>query len=123
MKKAVIVDEARFSRICSAILEGEGCGSNIVSRIRELPEALSHHEAGLVITSYPYGANILDAIKRSNIPAIILFDQIDEHIFEVLSGVNNTYCMVKPLNYQQFKDLVKRLLSGTAAHRGGFSIV
>jgi DNA-binding NtrC family response regulator len=122
-KKVLIYDEAGFSRICSAILETDGCGTYIIDHLINLQASLNGDDVGLVVTSYPYGAFLLDEVKKRKIPAIILTDGLDGRLIAMLNELTNSYCMIKPLNYDKFKGLVKNVLNGEDTPRAGYSIV
>ncbi len=125
-KKIFIIDEAGFSRICSAILEIIGYGTDTVSHLNDmndLPTKLNNDNVDLIVTSYPYGAFLFDEIKKRNIPTIILSDNIDGKLISILDDFNNSYCMIKPLDYDKFKVLVKQVISGEVTAQGGYSIV
>ena len=123
MRRALIYDEAGFSRVCSALLEIGGCDTDVMGELHDLPASLGRSDVGVVITSYPYGAFILDEVRKRNIPAIVLFDRLDERFIDVLREYANSYCMIKPLDYEKFKGLVKQLLSGRRVSREDYSIV
>ena len=122
-KNILIIDEQRFSRICSAILETVGYGTDTILHTNDLPSKLYNDRVGLVVTSYPYGAFLFDEIKKRNIPTIILSDNIDGTLIDILNNFNNSYCMIKPLDYDKFKSLVKQVISGDITAQGGYSLV
>ena len=122
-KNILIIDEHRFSRICSAILETVGYGTDMISHTNDLPLKLNNDRVGLVVTSYPYGAFLFDEIKKRNIPTIILSDNIDGKLIDILNEFDNSYCMIKPLDYDKFKHLVKQVISGDITAQGGYSLV
>ena len=115
-KKILIVDEAGFSRICSAILEQEGHGTNACSDIRDIEASTNYHDIGLVITSYPYGATLFDKFREMKIPTIILSDHLNRDLVASLEkfGKSLSYCMIKPLDYTKFRNLVNRVMCGNA---------
>ena len=121
-KNILIVDEHRFSRVCSAILEMVGYGTEMISQTNELPSKLNKDSVGLVVTSYPYGEHLFDDIKKSNIPTIILSDNIDGNLINILNNYSNSYCMIKPVDYDKFRQLVKQVISGEAAPQGGYNV-
>jgi hypothetical protein len=124
-KRILIIDEAGFSRVCSAILEIAGFGTEIISLVHsvDLPSKLNTDEFGLIVTSYPYGAFLFDEIKKRNIPTLILSDNIDGTLINELNGFHNSYCMIKPVNYDKFKVVVKQVISGELNTLGGYSLV
>lgn len=123
-KQILIIDEHGFSRICSAILEEiVGYETDVVSDANELPSKLSNSELKLIVTSYPYGAFFFDEIRKRKIPTIILSDNIDGRLIDMLNDFQNSYCMIKPVDYEKFKALVRQVVSGEPLARGGSCIV
>jgi DNA-binding NtrC family response regulator len=122
-KKILLIDEACFSRICSAILVSEGYHIETASGAGSLSPLLNSNELGLIITSYPYGAFLFEKLKAGGIPAIILSDQINLELINMLEGFNRSYCLIKPLDYRKFRTLVKRVMSGDMGISGGYNIV
>ena len=111
MKKILIIDENRFSRICSAILEGEGFDTEIFENSENQSVKFDNKEFVLIITSYPFGHFLFEKIKKMNLPTIILTDHINRAFINLLEGFNNSYCMVKPLDYHEFRSLVKQIVN------------
>ncbi len=111
-KKILIVDEAGFSRICSAILEKEGYGTNAVTDVHQLDSKVNYEDFGLVITSYPYGAVLLERLINSRIPTIILSDHVSGDLMATLDHFDKTlsHCMIKPLDYHKFRTLVGQVM-------------
>jgi DNA-binding NtrC family response regulator len=111
-KKILIVDEAGFSRICAAILEKEGFGTNAVSDIRQLEPNVNYKDFGLVITSYPYGAVLLEKLISTRVPMIILSDYMNGDLMATLDHFDKTisHCMIKPLDYHKFRTLVNETM-------------
>ncbi|HSB51658.1 MAG TPA: hypothetical protein VLD40_03270, partial [Dissulfurispiraceae bacterium] len=79
-RKILIVDEARFSRICAAILELDGFKTASISGSRLGNQALYGDDFGLVITSYPFGAFLFDQLKSMGIPVIVLSDHLGRDV-------------------------------------------
>ncbi len=114
-KKILIVDEAGFSRICAAILEKEGYGTSAVSDVQQFDaKLLNYEDVGLVITSYPYGAPLFEQLKKTRIPTIILSDNMNRDLLMNLERFDNSqsYCMIKPLDYNKFRTLVNQTMCG-----------
>jgi DNA-binding NtrC family response regulator len=122
-KKILIIDEHRFSIVCSAILENGGYKAETITNIDNLPAGLNLDDFGLIITSYPFGFYFLKEIKKEQVPKIIFSDQINDSLIRALHCIDNSYCMIKPLDYGKFKSLVKEVMSGNLAMTGGYSIV
>jgi len=122
-KKILIADEESFSRVCSAILEFEGYSIDVAQNIGGSSRNFQDRNIGLVITSYPDGGHYINEAHQNNIPIIILSDQLNGDIVNVLGCAPNTYCMIKPLNYQKFRTLVRDVLSGEQIARDGLNII
>jgi len=122
-KRVLIYDEAGFSRVCSAILASEGCRTDVIDEQHAMPELLNRQEAGVFVTSYPYGAFMLDAVKKLRLPAIVLYDNLDEQFVDMVLANENIYCMIKPLDYSKFKGLVKSLLNNEQVPREEYGIL
>lgn len=119
----LIVDEAGFSRICSSILAGEGIHAEYIMCEDWGVSTCFIKKISLLITSYPYGTSILRMMNGLAVPVIVLADYTGRDIIDILQRLENSYCMVKPINYERFTLLVKNLLSETSLHHGGYSIV
>jgi DNA-binding response OmpR family regulator len=123
MKKILIIDENRFSRICSAILEHEGFKTEIFGDSEGKLSRFDNKEFGLIITSYPFGYYLFEKIKKTNLPTIILTDHINRAFINLLDGFSNSYCMVKPLDYQEFRSLVKQIVNCDMSGINGLNIL
>jgi DNA-binding NtrC family response regulator len=122
-KSILIIDEERFSRICSAILGTAGYGTDVISQAGQLHDKLKDDSIRLIVTSYPFGAFLFDEIRGRNIPTILLSDNVDEDLIDILKNCENVYCMIKPLDYDHFKKLVHQVVSGDITAQGGYSLV
>ncbi len=113
-KNILIFDEAGFSRICSAILEQEGYGTKAICDVHQLDSVLNSDEVGLVITSFPCGEYLLEKLKSTKIPAIILSDSMNRDLMVTLDylGATLSHCMIKPVDYHKFKALVSQKMNG-----------
>ncbi len=121
-KNILIVDEERFSRVCSAILGSVGYATKVISQAGQLQTKLNDG-IDLIVTSYPFGAFLFDSLKDRNIPTILLSDNVDGDLIAILKNCENVYCMIKPLDYDQFKQVVSRVVNGDTTARGGYSLV
>ncbi len=118
----LIIDEYGFSKICAAILKRLGYETDAISA-HELPLKLNDDGVALIVTSYPYGMSLFDEIKKRNIPTIILSDSIDGKLIDILDNLGNSFCMIKPIDYDKFKNLVKQVINGDRNAQGGYSLV
>jgi len=111
-KKILIIDEARFARICSAILEKEKYSTIVTSDLQSITSILNCEDFGLVITSYPYGAVVLAELVKTKLPVIILSDRLNRDLAIMLDNVDKSllHCMIKPLDYTKFRDLVNQIM-------------
>jgi DNA-binding NtrC family response regulator len=123
-KRILIVDEAGFSRICSAILEKEGYGTNACSDVRNIEATVNYNDIGLVITSYPYGAFLFEKLRETKIPTIILSDHLNRDLMRTLENFDKSlsHCMIKPLDYTRFRTLVNQVMRGDGRSMGRESI-
>lgn len=121
-EKIIIMDESGFSRICHSILLGEGFPAEVLVRGDREPQPLGEG-VSLLITSYPYGKAFLDRVSDLTVPVIILVDHVGKEVIDVLEELENSYCMVKPIDYRKFTRLVKNLVHDSVFHYGGYSIV
>jgi DNA-binding NtrC family response regulator len=109
-KKILIIDEAGFSRICSAILEKEGYGTCSFSDLQNtMPD---YGDVGLIVASYPFVGGLLEKLKRIKIPMIILSDRLNRDLAMALENFDksSSYCMIKPLDYTKFRNLVRQIM-------------
>lgn len=122
-KKILIVDEHGFSRICSAILKNGGYQTDVVTHTAELSAKLRSGSFGLIVTSYPYGTALFESLQKKKIPIIIFSDGIDERLMSILNNFQNSCCMIKPVDYDKFKSMVKQAVEGSLSTERGFCIV
>ncbi len=122
-KKILIVDEAGFSRVCSAILEKEGYGTNAITDVCQIDSKINYEDFGLIITSYPYGADLIERLMNSRIPTIILSDQVSRDLMAKLDHFDKTlsHCMIKPLDYHKFRTLVNQVMHRNSNEAGQFA--
>ncbi|HOO50673.1 MAG TPA: hypothetical protein PLK94_05210 [Alphaproteobacteria bacterium] len=56
-------------------------------------------------------------------PIIILTDHVSKELIEILEELENSYCMVKPIDYNRLALLVENIVQNDALHLGGYEIV
>jgi len=122
IKKILIIDESIFSRICSAILELEGYKTKSFGSTEYLPKKFDYSTFGLLITNYPLDYTMFEKIKKINLPTIILTDHINRGILHMLNNLSQSFCMIKPLDYQKFRSLVNEIVMNGASAIEGYSI-
>ena len=121
-KKVVIVDEQGFSRICSALLELQGCRAEC-RPLSVCAGDLHHPDVGLVVTSYPYGEQLLESLGGRELPVLVLTDSLSEPLLNTLKRVRHACCMVKPVDYERLTSYVRQVLVGGASEWGGYNLV
>ena len=122
MKKILIIDEFTFSTICSAILELEGHKTKIF-KSAECMLPSNGNKFSLVITSYPYGHSFFEELLRINLPTIIMTDHINADVMHLLKTLPNAYCMIKPIDYDKFKALVRGIMNYGIPNTSEFQIL
>lgn len=121
-KKVMIVDEQGFSRICSALLELQGHPAEC----RQMPVSVADlhgPDIGLVVTSFPYGAQVLTLLRAADLPVLVLADSLSDPLLAALKTVRHACCMVKPLDYEKFTSYVRQVLVGGTIESGGYDLV
>lgn len=119
-EKILIIDEDGFSRVCAAILASEGYAAE---RLLHDTKQMAGDRVGLVIASYPFGESYSTDLSQINQPVIVLTDHISRDLLSFLEGLDRSYCLMKPLNFEKFVLLVKNIMSGVQTCPGGYSIV
>jgi len=111
-KKILIVDEDGFSRVCSAILNDEGYQTRLAVSEEEALRSISTDGISLVISSYPYALSFLKSKVIKDLPIIILSDEVNGDLIEIMECFRNSICMVKPLDFERFKYIVRGIIKG-----------
>lgn len=122
-RRILIFDEHGFSRICSELLRTCGYHADVVTQLEDLPFKLKDGSFDLFVTSYPYGTALFDLLHTRDIPTIILTDGIDERLICILNNHQQSYCMIKPVDYDKFRETVKQAVERTLQFEGGYCIV
>mgnify|MGYP001333946856 CR=1 FL=1 len=121
----LIIDEAGFSRVCSAFIEAEGFHAHTHDHAKAVSDVQTppHGSYCLVISSFDYAVKFSSEIKKLGLPVIVLADHLSHSLIMLLEDLGNAYCMIKPLDYQKFLMLVLQIIRGEKAFCGGYSIV
>jgi len=111
-KKILIYDEARFARICNALLQLDGHpAESIVNGVDPLPmETLNGYS--LVITSFPYGTSMFAFLREAQVPVLVLSDIVSADLIRSVCEIKKSCCMIKPVDFGQFSQFVQRVLNG-----------
>jgi hypothetical protein len=112
-KKVLIIDEKVFARVCRAILELEGNGIEVHELSQTNLQTNNFSRFGLIVTSYPFCIPLLSKLKEFDIPKIILFDNLNEQTIALLKNLKQAFCMIKPIDYSEFRSLVRKIIGNT----------
>ena len=118
-KEILILDESGFSKVCSAILKNEGYKTRLVVSSDDAVKHMSSNGISLVVSSFPYAVSFLESNKNNDVPAIILSDELNSDLMEIMKGIKNAVCLVKPLDYERFKYIVHGIIKGYLNFSGG----
>jgi len=120
-KDILIIDEKRFSRVCSAILEAKGYASRYGVDINHSDLDL-HPNYGLAIMSYPYCLSV-EFKKFSYIPVVVLSNSLDSETIKTFSDFSDLHFMIKPLDFDKLLMTVGRLINANDRQKGVIEIV
>lgn len=122
-KKILVVDEPGFAKVCRALLrlngfavETAGEGEN-----EDLYPVVDGYD--LVITSFPYGAEVVETMREGNVPLLVLADCLSRDLLESVRSVRKSSCLIKPLDFEKFNSVVRRMLGDGDSLAGGYEIV
>jgi DNA-binding NtrC family response regulator len=118
-KKILIIDEDGFSRICSAILNDEGYQTTLAISSDEANEHVSNNGISLIVSSYPYATSFLKSKITKDIPVIVLSDELNNDLIRIMKQIRNSICLVKPLDFERFKYIVRGIINGYLNLSGG----
>jgi len=123
VKKILIIDESAFSQVCSAILELEGYQTETMKNFEGMFPKLRNNKFVLIITSYPFGHSFFEKIGKIDMPTIVLTDHINRDVVNLLESLTNSYCMIKPIDYDRFRSLVNEIVSCRAPKTSEYHIL
>ena len=117
-KKILIYDEERFAKVCDALLQLNGHpADSIIHGVDPLP--LDDLDGfSLVITSFPYGSDLFMALKKAQVPILVLSDIVSTDLISAVCEIKNSCCMIKPVDFEQFFQFVQRVMNGCEAEYG-----
>ncbi len=118
-KKILIVDEDGFSKVCSAILNDEGYQTRQAISEEEAMQHISNNGISLIVSSYPFAVSFLKSSGLRDIPTIVLSDEFNSDLVETIKSIKNSICLVKPLDFERFKYIVRGIISGYLNLSGG----
>jgi DNA-binding NtrC family response regulator len=118
-KKILIIDEDSFSKVCSAILNDEGFLTKQVQSTDQAVQQMENNGISLIVSSYPYARSLLKSKDVKDIPTIVLSDEINDGLLEIMKGINKSLCLVKPVDFERFKYIVRGIISGYLNINGG----
>jgi len=109
-KKILVFDEESFARICHALLQLDGYPADCLNKM-DIEMAGELEDYGLVITSFPYGLSLFPRLMDRQIPVLVLSDCLSGELLECLKSIRNSLCMVKPIDYEQFRGKIKNVMN------------
>ncbi|MBI5408103.1 MAG: DNA-binding response regulator [Nitrospirae bacterium] len=118
-KRILIIDEDGFSKICSAILNEEGYQTKLAISSEEAARLVSNDGISLIVSSYPYALSLLTSRIIKDIPTIVLSDELNNDLMEIMKRIKNSICLVKPLDFERFKYIVRGIINGYLNLSGG----
>jgi len=110
----LIIDEQRAGRIFSALATQSGYQSDWV-----LAENFPQGDLGcydLIVTSYPYGRNLLKQLAEQGRALLVLADYVCDELIVTLADQIHCFYTVKPLDFSHFGKLVKNILEEKGPH-------
>jgi DNA-binding NtrC family response regulator len=118
-KKILIIDEDGFAKVCSAILNDEGYQTKLAISHEEADAQVSKNGISLIVSSYPYALSFLRSKNIRDIPTIVLSDELNSDLMEIMKRIKNSVCLVKPLDFERFKYIVRGIINGYLNLSGG----
>lgn len=118
-KTILIVDEDGFSRVCSAILSDEGYSTKLADSVEEAAHHIVNDGISLIVSSYPYAISVLKAGILKDIPIVVLSDELNNDLIDIIKGFRNAVCLLKPLDFDRFKYIVRGMMNGYLNLSGG----
>jgi len=94
------------------MLEREGYKVILPLSFKEARDWILSGNISLIILNYPYADAILKSKVIGNIPVLMLVEQLGEEVMEVLIRLKKGICMLKPIDFEKFKLIIKKILDG-----------
>jgi hypothetical protein len=110
-KNILVVDEQRFGKICTALVELNGYGSEWASGCEDDFYQRDFERYDLVITSYPYGRLTLGSLVGKKVALLVLSDFACEDLMRAMEDNANFFCLVKPVDFSCFNHVVNNLIT------------
>jgi hypothetical protein len=110
-KNILVVDEQRFGKICTALVELNGYDSEWASGCEDDFYQRDFERYDLVITSYPYGRLTLGSLVGKKVSLLVLSDFACEDLMRAVEDNPNFYCLVKPVDFSCFNNVVGNLIT------------
>jgi DNA-binding NtrC family response regulator len=122
-KKILIVDEDRFAKVCNALLQLDGYLSDHIVLRQQLQRLETMKNFDLVITSYPYGTEVLNKLKNRDIPVVVLSDGVDSDLLACLKQIKMSFCMIKPIDFAKFSKIIENIMTKKMETGFGYEIL
>jgi len=105
--------------VCSAILNDEGYQTKLAISREEADAQVAKNGISLIVSSYPYALSFLQSKQIKDIPTIVLSDELNSDLIDIMKCIKNSVCMVKPVDFERFKYIVRGILNGYLNLTGG----
>ncbi len=122
-KKILVIDENGFSRVCRSLLEYLGYTVHAVDSPDTSSAGCDLSAYDLLITSYPFGSSYLPQARARKSPVILLSNCISPELIRDIDDFSDLHCLIKPIDFDRFTELVKEKVEGTFVEQGGYTIV
>ncbi len=119
LRKILIVDNNGFGKICSAILNKEGFDTSLACSVEEAVQHVSGSNILLIVSDYSHARSLLKSQLFCDIPKIILTDEFSSELTEEMKLIENTICLVKPLDFERFRYIICGIMNGYVTLTGG----
>ncbi|RJQ53790.1 MAG: hypothetical protein C4526_06140 [Nitrospiraceae bacterium] len=118
-KKILIIEEDGFSKICSAILREEGYQTSLAVSVKEAVRIASNNGISLIVSGYSFVDSLLKSRIIQEVPTIVLSDELNNELIETMKCIRNSVCLLRPIDYERFKYIVRGVLNGYLNLSGG----
>jgi DNA-binding NtrC family response regulator len=119
LRKILILDNDCFGKICSAILNEEGFHTSLACSVEEVVQHASNYNISLIVSNYSHAKSLMKSQLFRDIPKIILTNEFNEELTEAIQSIENTICLVKPLDFERFRYIVCGIMNGYLSLTGG----
>ncbi len=110
-KNILIIDEQRFGKICTALVQLRGFNTEWASGCEHDFLLRDFERYALVITSYPYSSQILSSLAAKQVAVLVLSDFTCEKLMQIIENNVNFFCLIKPVDFSRFDHVVDNIIA------------